>query len=96
MEGDCTAAAHYGYKIDTIRADMRDLSEVADGSFDLVYQGPSMSWISNVREVYSEVAKVLRPGGAYRTSQPYVERLFHPENGLYDYRHYMGDIFNRS
>jgi SAM-dependent methyltransferase len=114
IEGDQVAAAHYGYKIKTLRADMRDLSDrVAAGSFDLVYQGPSMSWIPDVREVYAQVAQLLRAGGlyradfvnpanhflewdgeAYRVTQPYSERLFHPESGLYDYRHYMSDIFN--
>jgi len=113
LEGDRTAAAHHGYQVDAIRADMRDLVGVGDSSFDLVYQGPSMSWIPEVREVYAEVARALRPGGryrvdfgnpanhflewdgeAYRITQPYSERLFHPESGLYDYRHYMGDIFN--
>lgn len=113
LEGDRVAAAHYGYEIRTLRADMRDLSSLAADSFDLVYQGPSMSWIPDVREVYAQVARVLRPGGLYRTdfgnpanhflewdgeayrvTQPYSERLFHPESGLYDYRHYMSDIFN--
>lgn len=113
LEGDRVAAAHYGYEIRTLRADMRDLSSLAADSFDLVYQGPSMSWIPDVREVYAQVARVLRPGGLYRTAfgnpanhflewdgeayritQPYSERLLYPENGLYDYRHYMGDIFN--
>jgi len=113
LEGDRTAAAHYGYEINTQRADMRDLSSLAADSFDLVYQGPSMSWVPDVCEVYAEVARILRPGGryrvdfenpanhfiewdgeAYRITQPYSERLLYPENGLYDYRHYMGDIFN--
>jgi SAM-dependent methyltransferase len=113
LVGDRTAAQHYGYDIKTIRADMRDLSAIADNSFDLVFQGPSMSWVPDVREVYSEVARILRPSGIYRVdfnnpanhfmewdgknyciTQPYHERLFHPEGGLYDFRHYMGDIFN--
>ena len=34
---------------------------------------------------------MARPIGS---PQPYTERLFHPETGVYDYRHYMGDIFN--
>ena len=113
LSGDRVAAAYYGYAVDTIRADMRDFATSVDGEFDVVFQGPSMSWIPDVREVYAEVAKTLRPGGAYRVdfenpanhflewdgeayriTQPYTERLFHPETGVYDYRHYMGDIFN--
>ena len=72
-----------------------------------------MSWIPDVREVYAQVARVLRPGGlyradhgnpvnhflewdgeSYRITQPYTERIFHPEEGTFDYRHYLGDIFN--
>jgi SAM-dependent methyltransferase len=66
LDGDRKAAAHYGYEVTTIRADMRDLSCIDDASFDLVYQGPSMAYIPDVQQVYSEVARVLRPGGVYR------------------------------
>ena len=66
LEGDRKAAAHYGFEITTLQGDMRDLSPLADESFDLVYQGNSMAWIPDVREVYVGVARVLRPGGVYR------------------------------
>ena len=59
-------AAHYCYDVTTIHADMRDLSDIADDSFDLVYQGHSMSWIPDVREVYAQVTRVLRSDGLYR------------------------------
>jgi SAM-dependent methyltransferase len=45
---------------------MRDLSGLADKSFDLVYQANSMSWIPDVLPVYAGVARLLRPGGLYR------------------------------
>jgi len=35
LDGDRRAAAHYGYEVATIRADMRDLSCIGDESFDL-------------------------------------------------------------
>jgi SAM-dependent methyltransferase len=66
LEGDRTAAAHFGYRVTTVQADMRDLSCLGAEAFDLVYQGPSMSWVPDVREVYAGVARVLRPGGLYR------------------------------
>ena len=66
LEGDREAAAHYCYDVTTIHADMRDLSDIADDSFDLVYQGHSMSWIPDVREVYAQVTRVLRSDGLYR------------------------------
>lgn len=66
LEGDRTAAAHYGYEVTTIRGDMRDLSCLADESFDLVYQGNSMAWVPDVLQIYVRVVRVLRPGGVYR------------------------------
>jgi SAM-dependent methyltransferase len=66
LDGDRKAAAHYGYEVTTIRADMRDLSYLDDESFDLVYQATSMGYVPDVREVYSQVARLLRSGGLYR------------------------------
>jgi hypothetical protein len=37
LEGDRRAAAHYGYEVTTHCADMRNLSCLADASFDLVF-----------------------------------------------------------
>ena len=68
LEGDRTAAAHYGYGLTTIQGDMRDLSRLPDAAFDLVYQAESMSWVPDARQVYRGVARVLRPGGRYRVS----------------------------
>lgn len=66
LSGDEKAAEHYGYKVTTIQADIRNLSALDNKSFDLVYQAPSMGYIPNVKQVYSEVARVLRAGGLYR------------------------------
>jgi len=65
LRADKMAAAHYGYEIDTIQGDMRDLSCVGDKVFDLVW-GTGMSFVPKVKEVYYEVAKVLRKKGKYR------------------------------
>jgi SAM-dependent methyltransferase len=66
LDGDKTAAAHYGYEVTTICADMRDLSCLGDGTFNLVYQAPSMAYVPDVRPVYAEVFRALRPNGIYR------------------------------
>jgi len=66
LEGDRTAARHYGYDIKTVQADMRDLSVLAAGAFDLVYQAISIVFVPDVREVYRGVCRLLRPGGCYR------------------------------
>jgi SAM-dependent methyltransferase len=70
LDGDRTAAAHYGYDLVAIQGDMRDLSGLADESFDLVYQGNTMSWVPDARQVYAGVARVLRKGGVYRVHFP--------------------------
>jgi SAM-dependent methyltransferase len=65
LEADQKAATHYGYEIDIIQGDMRDLSCVGDRTFDLIW-GTGMSYVPNVEQVYSEVARVLRTRGKYR------------------------------
>lgn len=66
LKGDKKAADHYGYKVRTIQSDMSDLSLLADKSFDLVYQAPSMGYVPDIKRVYSEVVRILRAGGIYR------------------------------
>lgn len=66
LEGDVAAAAQYGYEVTTVCADMRDLSCLGEGGFDLVYQAPSMAYVPDVRQVYAEVFRVLKPKGTYR------------------------------
>lgn len=66
LAADKEAAATYGYTVTTIQGDMRDLAALQDASFDLVYQAPSMAYVPDVKQVYAEVARVLRPGGVYR------------------------------
>ena len=47
-----------------LRADVTDLAELADATFDLVYTGGHMSvWISDIGKYYAEAARILRPGG---------------------------------
>lgn len=66
IEGDVRAATHYGYEVNAIVGDMRDLSMLPADAFDLVWQGPSMAYVPDVREVYRGVARVIKPGGFYR------------------------------
>ncbi len=74
LEHDRTAAAHYGYEVETIRGDMRDLSELEEESFDLVW-ATAMAYVPDCREVYAQVARLLRPHGLYRVdfTNPAVE-----------------------
>lgn len=63
---DAEAARHYGLDVGMLQGDMRDLSRFADGSFDLVWQAHSLNFVPDALTVFSEVARVLRPGGRCR------------------------------
>lgn len=66
LQQDRIAADHYGYPVRTERGDMRDLSLFPDESFDHVDMGLAIYAVPDVMPVYTEVARVLRPGGTYR------------------------------
>lgn len=65
LEHDRQTAAHYGLTITAHQGDMRDLSALADGAFDLVFQPYSLNFVPDARVVFGQVARVLRPGGMY-------------------------------
>jgi SAM-dependent methyltransferase len=62
---DVQVAAHYGVQVRAIEADMRDLSMLEAASFDLVHHAYSINFVPDVRGVFEQVARVLRPGGRY-------------------------------
>ncbi len=68
LERDQQAARHYGVQIATVHGDMRDLSCFADDSFDTIWHGHSLDFVPEVGPVFDEIARVIRPGGMYRTS----------------------------
>ncbi len=77
LERDRAAALRDGGSIRTICADMRDLSVLAPGSFDWVWQPYSLNFVPDARLVFAQVARVLKPGGRYRLScaNPFVAGL---------------------
>lgn len=68
LERDRQTAEHYRIKVVTVEADMRDLSFFASDSFDIVDQPYSINFVPDCREVFHEVARVLRRGGRYRVA----------------------------
>ena len=96
LEEDRRAAAHYGYPVTTIHADMRDLSCLDKASFDLVY-GTAVCYVPDIRQVYAEVARVLRPGGLYRTDwgQPAIHFVAWDGNGYRVTKPYCEQIDRR-
>lgn len=65
LERDQAAALHYGTRVRAIQGDMRDLSLLEPASFDIVFQPHSLGFVPDACVVFAQVARVLRPGGAY-------------------------------
>jgi SAM-dependent methyltransferase len=61
---DRAVAAREGLAIETVEGDMADLHAFPDGTFDLVVNPCSTCFVPDVRPVWREAARVLRPGGA--------------------------------
>jgi len=64
LERDRLVASRDGLELETVEGDMRDLSGFGDGVFDLVVFPVAHVFVPDVRPVWREVARVLRPGGA--------------------------------
>lgn len=65
-------------KLRLVQGDMRDLSEFADGSFDVVWHSHSIVFVPDAERVIAEVGRVLAPGGVYRAStmHPVTLRMY--------------------
>jgi len=63
LERDRFVAERDGLEIKTIEGDARDLSMLANESFDLVFHPVSNLFIPEVRPIYREAFRVLRHGG---------------------------------
>jgi len=61
---DRLVAEREGLDLSTVLGDMRDLSAFADASFDLVFHPVSNVFCPDIRPVWRECFRVLRPGGA--------------------------------
>jgi SAM-dependent methyltransferase len=61
---DRLVAEREGLALTCVRGDMAHLSALRDGSFDLIFHPVSNVFAENVRLVWAECFRVLRPGGA--------------------------------
>lgn len=71
LERDRIAARHYGYDIETIQGDMRDLSAFEDDRFSWIHQPISLLYVPDLTQVYTAVNRVLRRGGRYYSQYTY-------------------------
>ena len=60
---DALVAARDSLALVTVEGDMADLSMFSDESFDLVFHPASNLFVVDVRPVWAEAFRVLRPGG---------------------------------
>jgi SAM-dependent methyltransferase len=74
---DAQVAAHYGVDVEIVQADMRDLSALEAAAFDVVQHAYSINFVPDVRPVFEQVARVIRPGGTYQLmfANPFVHSL---------------------
>lgn len=63
LDRDRRVAERDGLSLRLVQGDMADLSAFADGSFDLVFHPVSNLFVPDVRAVWREAFRVLRPGG---------------------------------
>lgn len=77
---DRVVAEREGLSIQLVEGDMTDLSVFPDASFDLIVHPSSNCFVEDVRRVWREAYRVLRPGGALLSGfcNP-VMFLFDPE-----------------
>jgi SAM-dependent methyltransferase len=60
---DRLVAAREDLTLDTVVADMQDLSAFRDGRFDLIVEPVGNQFVPDVRPVWREAFRLLRPGG---------------------------------
>jgi SAM-dependent methyltransferase len=77
LDRDRQAAAHYQIAVTTVQGDMRDLSHLAAAAFDVVWHPYSLNFVPDARQVFRQVARVLRPGSLYHfnCANPFVSGL---------------------
>ncbi|MBD3181942.1 methyltransferase domain-containing protein [Candidatus Poribacteria bacterium] len=88
LESDKRAARHYGYNVNTIQGDMRELSVLPESHYDLIYQPISTLFIPDLGELYREVVRVLKNGGLYFSDYA-VPLLYMAEDKGWDGRGYV-------
>ncbi|MBK6641818.1 MAG: class I SAM-dependent methyltransferase [Bacteroidetes bacterium] len=64
---DRKVAESHGLNIRLVQGDMADLSVFPDGEFDMVFNPCSTAFVPDVKAVYKEAARVLKPGGIFMT-----------------------------
>ena len=67
LQQDKILSTKFNLDIKTVQGDMKDLSLLADNSFDLIFNPCSIVFVDNVLPVWKECFRVLKPGGILMT-----------------------------
>ena len=91
LKQDQLVAEREALSIVTVEGDAADLSMFADESFDLVFNPCSTVFMPDVRAVWTECARVLRPGGILMTGSMnpvhYIFNLYKADEGILEVAH---------
>ena len=91
LKQDQLVAEREALPIATVEGDAADLSMFADASFDLVFNPCSTVFMPDVRAVWKECARVLRPGGILMTGSMnpvhYIFDLYKADEGILEVAH---------
>jgi SAM-dependent methyltransferase len=86
LKQDQLVAEREALSLKTVEDDAADLSMFADESFDLIFNPVSTVFMPDVRVVWQECARVLRPGGILMTGSMnpvhYIFDLFKADEGI--------------
>ena len=63
LESEKLVSEREGYAIEIVRADMTESFPFEDNSFDLIFHPVANCYIRDVKHVWRECARVIRPGG---------------------------------
>lgn len=80
LRKDLYVADRDGLKLRTLRGDMSELARFPDGSFDLIVNAVSNIFVPDVRAVWKECGRVLRPGGEL------ISGFMNPSFFLFDHK----------
>lgn len=91
LKQDLLVAEREGLTLKTVEGDAADLSALADGSFDLIFNPCSTVFMQDVRIVWRECYRVLRHGGILMTGSMnpvhYIFDLYKIDEGVLEVAH---------
>lgn len=91
LKQDQFVAAREALSLRTVEGDAADLSTFADESFDMVFNPCSTVFMPDVRAVWRECYRVLRPGGVLMTGSMnpvhYIFDLYKADEGILEVTH---------